>query len=218
MPQHTAVVEAAKAAGVALLAYTSILGGDEATFRLAEEHQATEAVIRASGLPYVLLRNGWYTENYTANAAVAVEHGAVVGSNGDARIATASRQDYADAAVAVLTGEGHENAVYELSGDEGLELLRVRRRAGRAHRQAGLLRGRPAEKHPRDPGRRRPAGGLRRDPGGRGRGHRPGRAGPRPRGAVEADRPPHHPAAPRRWPPRSELSETRVMTKTPIQG
>ncbi|MFB9366509.1 SDR family oxidoreductase [Kitasatospora sp. NPDC001664] len=118
VPQHTAVVEAAKAAGVALLAYTSILGGDEATFRLAEEHQATEAVIRASGLPYVLLRNGWYTENYTANAAVAVEHGAVVGSNGDARIATASRQDYADAAVAVLTGEGHENAVYELSGDE----------------------------------------------------------------------------------------------------
>ncbi|MFI5531559.1 SDR family oxidoreductase [Kitasatospora sp. NPDC051853] len=118
VPQHTAVVEAAKAAGVALLAYTSILGGEEATFRLAEEHQATEAVIRASGLPYVLLRNGWYTENYTANAAVAIEHGAVVGSNGDARIATAARQDYADAAVAVLTGEGHENAVYELSGDE----------------------------------------------------------------------------------------------------
>ncbi|MFJ8044535.1 SDR family oxidoreductase [Kitasatospora sp. NPDC096147] len=118
VPQHTAVVEAAKAAGVGLLAYTSILGGDEATFRLAEEHQATEAAIRASGLPFVLLRNGWYTENYTANAAVAVEHGAVVGSNGDARIATAARQDYADAAVAVLTGEGHEGAVYELSGDE----------------------------------------------------------------------------------------------------
>lgn len=117
IPQHTAVVEAAKAAGVALLAYTGVLGGDDANFALADDHKGTEAAILASGLPYVFLRNGWYTENYTANAAVALEHGAVIGSSGDGLVASATRRDYADAAVAVLTGEGHENQAYELSGD-----------------------------------------------------------------------------------------------------
>ncbi|WP_371498709.1 NAD(P)H-binding protein [Kitasatospora sp. NBC_00374] len=116
-PQHRAVVEAAKAAEVGLLAYTGVLGGDEASFTLADEHKATEAVIRESGLPFVFLRNGWYTENYTAQAAGAVARGEVVGSSRDGRVASAPRADYADAAVAVLTGEGHENAVYELSGD-----------------------------------------------------------------------------------------------------
>ncbi|AUG79244.1 quinone oxidoreductase [Kitasatospora sp. MMS16-BH015] len=114
-PQHLAVVEAAKAAGVGLLAYTSILGA--ATFGLADEHRETEEAVLASGLPTVLLRNGWYTENYTAHAAGAVEGGAVLGSSGGGRVATAPRQDYAAAAVAVLTGEGHEGRVYELSGD-----------------------------------------------------------------------------------------------------
>ncbi|MEU9128207.1 SDR family oxidoreductase [Kitasatospora sp. NPDC048540] len=116
-PQHRAVIEAAKAARVGLLAYTGVLGGDEASFTLADEHKETEAAIRASGLPFVFLRNGWYTENYTAQAADAVARGVVVGSSGDGRVASAPRADYADAAVAVLTGEGHENAVYELSGD-----------------------------------------------------------------------------------------------------
>ncbi|WUG41312.1 SDR family oxidoreductase [Kitasatospora sp. NBC_00458] len=115
IPQHTAVVEAARAAGVALFAYTSAPGA--ATFKLADEHKATEAVIRESGLPFALLRNGWYTENYLGDAVGTVERGAVVGSAGDGRIASAPRRDYADAAVAVLTGEGHENTVYELSGD-----------------------------------------------------------------------------------------------------
>ncbi|MET9397647.1 SDR family oxidoreductase [Kitasatospora sp. NPDC002965] len=115
IPQHTAVVEAARAAGVALFAYTSAPG--VATFKLADEHKATEAVIRGSGLPFALLRNGWYTENYLGDAAGTAERGVVVGSAGEGRIASAPRRDYADAAVAVLTGEGHENAVYELSGD-----------------------------------------------------------------------------------------------------
>jgi NAD(P)H dehydrogenase (quinone) len=115
--QHQAVVDAAAKAGVALLAYTSVLGGDLATFRLAGEHQATEAAIRASGLPFVLLRNGWYTENYTGNLAQALEHGAVLGSAGEGRVASATRADFAAAAVAVLTSEGHENRAYELSGD-----------------------------------------------------------------------------------------------------
>ncbi|MFE4515618.1 SDR family oxidoreductase [Kitasatospora sp. NPDC056783] len=115
IPQHRAVVEAARAAGVALLAYTGILGA--ATFRLADEHKATEELILASGLPYVFLRNGWYTENYLGDAAGTVARGVVLGSAGQGRIATAPRRDYADAAVAVLVGEGHQGAAYELSGD-----------------------------------------------------------------------------------------------------
>ncbi|KJK57160.1 SDR family oxidoreductase [Saccharothrix sp. ST-888] len=117
IPQHRAVVDAAAAAGVSLFAYTGVLGGDEAGFALADEHKATEAIIRESGLPFVFLRNGWYTENYTADAAGTAERGVVLGSSHDGRIATAARRDYADAAVAVLTGEGHEMRVYELSGD-----------------------------------------------------------------------------------------------------
>ncbi|PCG86843.1 NAD(P)-dependent oxidoreductase [Streptomyces sp. WZ.A104] len=117
VPQHTAVIDAAKAAGVSQLAYTGILGGPDADFTLADEHKATEQLILDSGLPYTLLRNGWYTENYTANLAPVLEHGAVVANAGSGRVASAPRADYAAAAAAVLTGEGHLNTVYELSGD-----------------------------------------------------------------------------------------------------
>ncbi|MFJ2773692.1 SDR family oxidoreductase [Streptomyces sp. NPDC087300] len=115
--QHRAVVDAAREAGVALLAYTGILGGPDADFELAAEHKETERLILDSGLPHVFLRNGWYHENYTEHLAPVLAHGAVVGSAGDGRIASASRADYAAAAVAVLTGEGHEGKAYELSGD-----------------------------------------------------------------------------------------------------
>ncbi|MCX4583531.1 SDR family oxidoreductase [Streptomyces sp. NBC_01481] len=117
VPQHAAVIEAAKAAGVAQLAYTSVLGGPGADFRLAAEHQVTEQAIADSGLPYTFLRNGWYTENYTEHLAPVLEHGAVVASAGEGRIASASRADYAAAAAAALTGEGHLGTAYELSGD-----------------------------------------------------------------------------------------------------
>ena len=113
--QHQVVIDAAKAAGAALLAYTSAPGS--LTAALADDHRATEKAILASGLPYSLLRNGMYNENYTENLAPVLEHGAVVQAAGDGRIASAARADYADAAVAVLTGEGHENTTYELSGD-----------------------------------------------------------------------------------------------------
>ncbi|MEU6625306.1 SDR family oxidoreductase [Streptomyces litmocidini] len=117
--QHRAVIDAAKAAGVAQLAYTGVLGGPEADFTLADEHKATEELILASGLPYTFLRNGWYSENYTANLAPVLAHGAVVASAGEGRVASASRADYAAAAAAVLTGpaEEHLNRTYELSGD-----------------------------------------------------------------------------------------------------
>ncbi|WP_405811527.1 SDR family oxidoreductase [Streptomyces sp. NBC_01520] len=117
VPQHTAVIEAARAAGVAQLAYTGVLGGPDADFRLAADHKVTEQLILDSGIPHTFLRNGWYTENYTANLAPVLEHGAVVSNAGDGRVASAARADYAAAAVAVLTGEGHLGAAYELSGD-----------------------------------------------------------------------------------------------------
>lgn len=115
--QHSAVIDAAKAAGVAQLAYTGVLGGPGADFLLAAEHKATEQLILDSGVPHTFLRNGWYTENYTANLGPVLEHGAVVANAGDGRVASATRADYADAAAAVLTSEGHLGAAYELSGD-----------------------------------------------------------------------------------------------------
>lgn len=117
--QHTAVVTAAKEAGVGHLVYTSLLRSDRSTLSLAAEHVATEQVIRESGVPFTLLRNGWYTENYTQTITQGAEHGAFSGSAGEGRIASATRADYADAAVAVLTSEGHVGKVYELAGDRG---------------------------------------------------------------------------------------------------
>ena len=115
--QHRTVIEAAKEAGVGLLAYTSALHADDATFGLADDHKATEAVLRASGVPFALLRNGWYNENYTAQIGTYLQYGAVTGSAGEGRVASAARRDYAEAAAVVLTTDGHQNAVYELSGD-----------------------------------------------------------------------------------------------------
>ncbi|MEV7285523.1 SDR family oxidoreductase [Streptomyces sp. NPDC093252] len=113
--QHRVVVDAARSAGVALLAYTSAPAS--LTAALADDHRGTERVIRDSGLPHVLLRNGWYHEVYTENLAPVLAHNAVVAAAGDGRIASAARADYAAAAVAVLTGEGHEGKAYELFGD-----------------------------------------------------------------------------------------------------
>ncbi|GAA5164116.1 SDR family oxidoreductase [Amycolatopsis dongchuanensis] len=117
VPQHTAVVEAAKQAGVSLLVYTSAPKADTSPLILAPEHKATEEAIRAAGLPYTILRNGWYNENYEQTVQQAVQTGGFIGSAGEGRTASAARADYAAAAVAVLTGEGHENKIYELSGD-----------------------------------------------------------------------------------------------------
>lgn len=120
--QHTAVINAAKHAGVKLLAYTSLLHADKSILGLGEEHRATEALLRESGLPVVLLRNGWYTENYAASIAPALAHGAFIGAVGNGRIASAAREDYAQAAAAVLTQEGQAGKVYELAGDDSYTL------------------------------------------------------------------------------------------------
>ena len=115
--QHAAVVELARRAGVARIAYTSAPAADDTSLVLAPEHAATERVIRESGVPFTFLRNGWYTENYLPTFEQAAASGVVAGSAGDGRIASAPRADYAEAAAVVLAGPGHENAVYELSGD-----------------------------------------------------------------------------------------------------
>lgn len=103
--QHTAVIDAAKAAGVGRIAYTSILNADDTTNPLAGEHQATEQVLRASGVPVTLLRNGWYTENYTDRLAEFAERGEIVGATGDGKVSAAPRADYAVAAAAALLAD-----------------------------------------------------------------------------------------------------------------
>jgi NAD(P)H dehydrogenase (quinone) len=121
--QHRHVIDAAKAVGVKLLAYTSILRADTSPLALAEEHLKTEALIRASGVPFVLLRNGWYTENYTGNIAAAVQHGTVPGAAADGRISLAARADYAAAAAVVLASRDDQaGRIYELAGDIGYTL------------------------------------------------------------------------------------------------
>ena len=115
--QHRNVVEAAKQAGAGHIVYTSLLHADRSPLSLAVEHRETEAMLRESGIPFTILRNGWYTENDTAAIGGALAGGAVIGSAGDGRISSATRADYAAAAVAVLTGSGHEGKVYELAGD-----------------------------------------------------------------------------------------------------
>ncbi|WP_158810082.1 SDR family oxidoreductase [Beijerinckia sp. L45] len=121
--QHQNAIDAAARAGVTLLAYTSVLRADISPLGLAEEHRQTEAAIKASGLPFVLLRNGWYTENYTASVPAAVAHGATLGSAGNGRIASAARVDYAEAAVAVLlSGTAQAGEIYELAGDDAYTL------------------------------------------------------------------------------------------------
>ena len=132
--QHTAVIEAAKAAGVTLLAYTSLLQADTSALPMAPEHKATEEALRSSGVPYVLLRNGWYLENHTENLRPALEHGAVLGAAKDGKFSSAARADYAAAAVTVLTGEGYADTTFELAGDAAYTLTGL---AAEVAKQAG---------------------------------------------------------------------------------
>ncbi len=120
--QHQNVITAAKEAGVKWIVYTSILRADSSTISLAVEHLATEKALKESGIPFTLLRNGWYTENYTMSVPGALEAGALVGSAGEGKISSAARIDLAEAAAVVLTSENHQGKVYELAGDETFTL------------------------------------------------------------------------------------------------
>lgn len=131
--QHQNVIDAAKRAGVALLAYTSLLRADTTPLGLSAEHVATEAAIRASGLSFSFLRNGWYLENHVEHLAPVLEHGVVLGAAQDGRFSSAARRDYAEAAAAVLTSDKPQ-AIYELAGDDSFTLSEY---AAEVARQSG---------------------------------------------------------------------------------
>ena len=151
--QHRSVIEAAKAQGVELVAYTSIANADTTGMKLAAEHQATEAILQESGVPFVLLRNGWYLENYTNQLPGTLAQGAIAGSAGEGQVSAASRADYAHAAAAVLVAGGQAGRIYELGGDEPFTMAElaaeISAAAGRnisyqdlpAQEYAGLLAG-----------------------------------------------------------------------------
>ncbi|HAJ5190887.1 TPA: SDR family oxidoreductase [Escherichia coli] len=124
-PQHRNVINAAKAAGVKFIAYTSLLHADTSPLGLADEHIETDKMLADSGIVYTLLRNGWYTENYLASAPAALKHGVFIGAAGDGKIASATRADYAAAAARVISEAGHEGKVYELAGDSAWTLTQL---------------------------------------------------------------------------------------------
>ncbi len=119
---HKAVIDAAKEEGVELFVYTSLLRADSSELFVACEHRQTEGYLQASGLPFVVLRNGWYFENHTSAVEKAIENGVLIGSSGCGRFASASRADYAAAAVAVLTRPVAGNKIYELAGDHSFSM------------------------------------------------------------------------------------------------
>ncbi|GFE61943.1 SDR family oxidoreductase [Geobacter sp. AOG2] len=133
-PQHRTVIDAARRSGVKLLAYTSLLRADTTPLGLGGEHSETEAMLRESGIPYALLRNGWYTENYTAGVPAALQLGAVYGCAGDGRTSSAARADYAEAAAVVLTADNQAGRVYELAGDTAYTMTEL---AAEISRQSG---------------------------------------------------------------------------------
>lgn len=134
--QHANAIDAARDAGVSLVAYTSILRAGEATVNpLLEEHVGTEQYLESSGLPFVMLRHGFYTENYVAQARQALASGELVTSAGEGRTASASRRDFAAAAAEVLTSPGHEGRRYALAGDTGWTMHDLAEVVGRVESQ-----------------------------------------------------------------------------------
>jgi NAD(P)H dehydrogenase (quinone) len=129
---HRAAIDAARAAGVSLVAYTSITRADTSGIKLAVEHRETEQYLRDSGVPFTFLRNSWYLENYTSGISGYLEQGSVAGSAGDGRVSAATLADYAAASAAVLATEGHAGAVYELGGDEAFTLAELAARLSAA--------------------------------------------------------------------------------------
>jgi NAD(P)H dehydrogenase (quinone) len=129
--QHGAVIEAAKAAGVGFIAYTSLLHADTSPLALAAEHRDTEALLAACGLAHALLRNGWSTEHHPAALPAVLYHGALLGAAGSGRIASAARADYAAGAAAVLLAGEAAPRIHELAGDEGWTLAELAAEIGR---------------------------------------------------------------------------------------
>lgn len=134
--QHSNVIEAAKKAGVKLVVYTSLLRASESGLSLAPEHVQTEEALKASGLPFVILRNGWYTENHADSIRHAAANGAFVGAAGEGRISSAARADYALAAAQAVLGRARPGETYELAGDRAWTLAELAA-------EIGLVAGKP---------------------------------------------------------------------------
>lgn len=145
--QHRNVIEAAKRAGVKRIVYTSVLRADTSLLNVAEDHRATEADLKASGVPYTILRNGWYMENYTGSIPGAVAGGALLGSAGDGRTSPALRADYAEAAAVALTEEGHAGKTYELAGDEAFTMRDLAAEVSRQTGKTIVYKNMPAEEY-----------------------------------------------------------------------
>lgn len=120
--QHKNIIEAAQKAGVKWIVYTSLLHADTSSLSLAKEHIETEKILKDSDIPYTILRNGWYTENYMGSVSGALQAGVLIGSAGDGKISSAAREDFAEAAAVVLTSDKQIGKVYELAGDESYTL------------------------------------------------------------------------------------------------
>lgn len=143
--QHRTVIAAAAEAGVELIAYTSIANADTTGMKLAAEHQATEDILKDSGIPFAILRNGWYLENYTDQLPGTLAQGALAGSAGEGKVSAASRADYAEAAAAVLVAaESQAGKVYELGGDHSFTLAELAREISTAANKAVTYQDLPA--------------------------------------------------------------------------
>lgn len=133
--QHGAVIKAAREAGVRLLAYTSVLRASETALPIAAEHKATEAILKGAGVPYVLLRHGWYCENYLFRLEAAIASGTLPTCAGDGLISAAPREDFAQAAAAILTSpDDQAGKVYELAGSTSFTFADL---AAEAERHSG---------------------------------------------------------------------------------
>lgn len=129
--QHRNAIDAAKRAGVTRIVYTSAIHADVSPLDIAADHRAAESDLRASGVAYTIVRNGWYTENYASAISGALASGAVLGSADGARISSATRADYAEGIAVVLAGTGHEGRIYELAGDEAWTMSELAAEIGR---------------------------------------------------------------------------------------
>ncbi|EGI53707.1 nmrA-like family protein [Sphingomonas sp. S17] len=146
VPQHRAVIAAAQRAKVKLLAYTSLLHADRSPLAVREEHVATEAALAEAAIPHVLLRNGWYIENYTGSVGMAIDNGSIIGAAGDGRISAAARADYAAGAAAVLTATADQSGqVYELAGDTAFTLAELAAQITRLSGKTVTYRDLPAD-------------------------------------------------------------------------
>ena len=122
VPQHRAAIEAASAAGIRHLVYTSFPkpAADHPVGPIATEHGETEAILHESGLEWTVLRNATYAELQVPPGALAVAGGKLYTNAGEGRLTSVSRRDCARAAAAVMTTDGHAGKTYDVTGQEAL--------------------------------------------------------------------------------------------------